>query len=79
MRVLPTRGVLDEYRTAWAAWRDAFERLARLEDSEDAERERLARLQEDLAALEAVDVQLGEKAELAAEAELLSHAESLRY
>lgn len=70
--------VLDEYRLAWAAWRDAFESLARLEDSEGAERERLARLREDLIALEAGDVRLGEKAELAAEAEVLSHGESLR-
>ena len=70
--------VLDEYRQAWATWREAFERLATLEDSEGAERERLGRLQDDLVALEAVDVQRGEKAELVAEAEVLSHAETLR-
>ena len=70
--------VLDAYRAAWVAWRDAFERLAQLEDSEGAERERLARLREDLTALEAGNVQRGEKADLAAEAEVLSHAETLR-
>ena len=70
--------VLDAYRAGWAAWRDAFERLARLEDSEGAERERLGRLREDLVALEAGDVRTGEKAELTVEAEVLSHAESLR-
>ena len=70
--------VIGEYRAAWALWRDAAENLERLEDSEGAERERLERLQADLAALEAVDVQQGEKASLAADAEVLSHAESLR-
>lgn len=70
--------VLDGYRTAWAAWREAFERLARLEESEGAERERLGRLRADLVALEAADITRGEKAELAAEAEVLSHAETLR-
>lgn len=75
----PTHGrILEDYRSAWAAWREASERLARLEESEGAERERLARLRDDLTALEAGDVQLGEKAELAAQAEVLSHAESLR-
>lgn len=70
--------VVEQYRATWAAWREAFEKLARLEDSEGAERERLSRLREDLEVLESGDVQQGERAELAAEAEVLSHAESLR-
>jgi DNA repair protein RecN (Recombination protein N) len=70
--------LLRAYREAWAAWREAADRLARLERSEDAERERVGRLRADLDALETVDVQLGEKADLVAEAEVLSHAESLR-
>ena len=59
-------GILQSYRTTWASWRDSFEDLARLQDSEGSERERLGRLREDLVALEAVDVQQGEKAGLAA-------------
>lgn len=70
--------VVDGYRAAWAMWRDAAEVLAKLLDSEGAEKERLERLRADLGALEAVDVQPGEKPALAADAEVLSHAESLR-
>jgi len=70
--------VLDGYRAAWATWRDAAERLARLEESEGAERDRMSRMRADLDALEALDVQLGEKSELASAAEVLVHAETLR-
>lgn len=70
--------VLEDYREAWAAWKSAAERLARLEQSEDQERERVERLRADLTALEAADVHRGEKEELVAEADVLSHAESLR-
>jgi DNA repair protein RecN (Recombination protein N) len=46
--------------------------------SEDVERARLARLRDDLAALEAAAVQPGERAELETTAKVLAHAESLR-
>jgi len=47
--------VMDGYRTAWAAWRDAFERLERLEESEGAERERLGRLRAAVTAASALE------------------------
>lgn len=71
-------GVLDSYRSAWTAWREAAEKLARLEQSEGAERERMGRLRADLAVLEAADVQPGEKAAVGSEADVLAHAETLR-
>lgn len=69
---------LRAYREAWAAWREATATLERLEASEDAERARLARLADDLAALTEADVQVGERAAVAARIEVLSHAEQLR-
>lgn len=69
---------LAAYREAWATWRDAAERLARMVDADDAERARLARMRDDLAALTAVAVATGERGQLEAEAEVLSNAEALR-
>lgn len=74
----PHARALDAYREAWAAWRAASERLDALVTSEAAERERLERARADLAALEAADLQPGERETLAAEADVLVHAEELR-
>lgn len=71
-------GLLGTYRDAWAAWREAAERLAHLTEADATERARLERAREDLAILQAANVQPGERAAAAAEAEVLSHAEALR-
>jgi len=69
---------LAQYRTAWAAWREAADALARIVESEDVERARLTSLSDDLAALDEAAVQPGERAELEATGKVLAHAEALR-
>lgn len=72
------RGVLAEYRTDWAAWGEAKAELERMETGAHQARADVARLREDLAAIDAVDPQPGEDEELAAEAMVLENAESVR-
>jgi DNA repair protein RecN (Recombination protein N) len=70
--------LLTKYRDAWTTWREAAKTLEELERSEATERARIDRARIDLDALEAADIQPGEQAELAREAQVLTHSEELR-
>ena len=69
---------LGVYRAEWSAWRAAADRLRELLESEATERARIESLRIDLAALATLDLTVGERAALEAEAEVLSNSESLR-
>ncbi|WP_061966152.1 DNA repair protein RecN [Demequina aurantiaca] len=70
--------LLDDYRAAWAAWGDAKAELERMESGAHQARADVARLREDLIAIDAVDPQPGEDEALSAEAMVLENAESVR-
>lgn len=70
--------LLATYHEAWGSWRAAADRLRAIEASEQSERLRLDKARDDLAALEAADIQEGEREELVAQTQVLEHAEDLR-
>ncbi|MBN2177193.1 MAG: DNA repair protein RecN [Demequinaceae bacterium] len=70
--------ILTRYRTAWAALSAEREELERLERGAEAERTAVSHMRDDLAAIAAVDPQVGEDQTLAAEATLLENAEAVR-
>ncbi|WP_430866927.1 DNA repair protein RecN [Demequina aurantiaca] len=72
------REVLESYRSAWAAWTEAKAELARMESGASQARADVARLREDLVAIDAVDPQPGEDEALTAESMVLENAESVR-
>lgn len=72
------RSVLEGYRLAWLAWGDAKTELERMESGASQARADIARLREDLAAIDAVEPQPAEDEALAAEAMVLENAESVR-
>lgn len=72
------RALLAEYRSAWQAWNNAKDEWMRLRAGAGASRAEIARLREDLEAIEKVDPQPGEDEELAAEAQSLEHSEAVR-
>lgn len=70
--------VLEEYRREHAAWTDARDAAERIRTQHDARAAEAASLRAELEDLEAIDPQPGEQDELAAIANRLQHAESLR-
>lgn len=66
------------YADAWGSWLDASERLRRMQEGADAERAEVARLRDDLAAIDELAPQPGEEAALVAEARVLENAEDVR-
>lgn len=72
------RSVLEGYRLAWLAWGEARTELERMESGASQARADIARLREDLAAIDAVEPQPAEDEALAAEAMVLENAESVR-
>jgi DNA repair protein RecN (Recombination protein N) len=70
--------VLHRYRHAWSSWGQARAALERMEAGAQAERAEVARMRDDLAAIEDVDPQPGEDQALTAEAQVLENAESVR-
>lgn len=70
--------VLDQYRREHAAWTDARDAAQRIRTQHDARAAEAASLRAELEDLEAIDPQPGEQDELAAIANRLEHAESLR-
>jgi DNA repair protein RecN (Recombination protein N) len=72
------RALLARYREAWQAWNTARDDAERLRAGAGASRAEIARLREDLEAIAAVNPQAGEDEELAAEAQSLEHAETVR-
>nr|WP_084040491.1 DNA repair protein RecN [Demequina sp. NBRC 110053] len=69
---------LAAYRNAWAAWTEAVAALERMEDGAGAARAEVARLRDDLAAIDEIAPQEGEDEELAAQARVLENAEDVR-
>ncbi|MFW7414964.1 DNA repair protein RecN [Demequina sp. SO4-18] len=67
-----------EYLRAWEAWTDAAEALRRMQEGADAERAEVARLRDDLAAIDELAPQQGEDQALVAEAQVLENAEAVR-
>ena len=72
------RKVLADYRLAWEAWTQATAALQRMEEGAEAARAEVARLRDDLAAIDAIAPQPGEDDELAAHAQVLENAEDVR-
>lgn len=72
------RLLLNDYRSAWAEWNTARDEWERLRAGAGANRAEISRLREDLEAIAEVDPQPGEDEALAAEAQGLEHAESVR-
>jgi len=70
--------VLADYRQAWDAWTQAVAALERMEQGADAARAEVARLRDDLAAIDALAPQPDEDDALAAEARVLENAEDVR-
>nr|WP_084104516.1 DNA repair protein RecN [Demequina sp. NBRC 110056] len=70
--------VLDAYREAWSAWTDAVAALQSMEEGAGAARAEVARLRDDLAAIDEVAPQEGEDTDLAAQARVLENAEDVR-
>ncbi|WP_413316250.1 DNA repair protein RecN [Agrococcus sp. 1P02AA] len=71
-------GVLADYRHEFAAWSQARDAAATIRAQHDARAAEAASIRAELEALEALDPQPGEQDELAAIANRLEHAESLR-
>ncbi|HEX4955898.1 MAG TPA: DNA repair protein RecN [Thermoanaerobaculia bacterium] len=69
---------LAEVAAAWRSWRDKADRLARLTGDERGRRERLELLQHQARDIDAAGLVEGEEVELAAEREVLRHAEAIR-
>ncbi|MFV0285241.1 MAG: DNA repair protein RecN [Demequina sp.] len=72
------QSVLDRYRDAWHSWTQARAALAAMEQGAEAERAEVARLRDDLAAIDALAPEEGEDARLEAEARVLDNAEAVR-
>ncbi|MFV0632651.1 DNA repair protein RecN [Demequina sp.] len=72
------RAILTDYRAAWDAWVHASQDLAAMEQGADAERAEVARLRDDLAAIDDLAPQSDEDVDLAAQAKVLEHAEDVR-
>jgi DNA repair protein RecN (Recombination protein N) len=72
------RELLAEYKAAWNEWNAARDEWERLKAGAGASRAEISRLRDDLAAIAEVDPQPGEDEDLAAEAQGLEHAESVR-
>ncbi len=70
--------VRTEYDRAWIAWQRAAEQLRRMQEGADVERAEVARLRDDLAAIDEIAPQVGEDAALVAEARVLENAEAVR-
>ncbi|MFN3866833.1 MAG: AAA family ATPase, partial [Demequina sp.] len=71
-------GARRDYAGAWGAWQEAAESLRRMQEGADAERAEVARLRDDLAAIDALAPQAGEDAALVDEARVLENAEAVR-
>ncbi len=69
---------LAETTATYRAWRDKADRLARLTGDERGRRERLELLQHQARDVDAAGLVAGEEVELAAEREVLRHAEAIR-
>ncbi|WP_084078529.1 DNA repair protein RecN [Demequina sp. NBRC 110057] len=69
---------LETYREAWQRWTAARDALAAMEQGAEAERAEVARLRDDLAAIDALAPEDGEDASLEAEARVLENAEAVR-
>jgi DNA repair protein RecN (Recombination protein N) len=72
------RKLMVAYRQAWNAWTAARDERDRLRLGAGSSRAEIARLRDDLAAIEDVAIQAGEDDALAAEARSLEHAETVR-
>ncbi|WP_062078552.1 DNA repair protein RecN [Demequina globuliformis] len=70
--------VLAEYHNAWNEWKQAHEALRTMQEGADAERAEVARLRDDVAAIDAVAPIAGEDAELEAQVRVLDNAEAVR-
>ncbi len=70
--------IRDDYTVAWREWTDAAEQLRSMEEGADAERAEVARLRDDLAAIDEVAPQEGEDEALSAEARVLENLETVR-
>ena len=66
------------YTQAWSAWTQAADQLRSMEDGADAERAEVARLRDDLAAIDELAPQEGEEEALLAEARVLENMEAVR-
>ncbi|MFI8632431.1 DNA repair protein RecN [Microbacterium sp. NPDC077663] len=74
----PVAEAQGRYRAVWDAWRTAAAELETLTTEQDARAREAEELRAAIAAIEAVDPQPGEDAELAARADRLANAEELR-
>ena len=72
------RRIMASYREAWNAWTAARDERDRLRAGAGSSRAEIARLREDLESIEHVNPQPGEDEALAAEAQSLEHAETVR-
>lgn len=70
--------VRERYTQAWGAWTEAAQQLRSMEEGADAERAEVARLRDDLAAIDELAPYAGEDDELVAEARVLENMESVR-
>ena len=70
--------VRTRYTQAWIAWTEAKEQLRRMEEGADAERAEVARLRDDLVAIDELAPQEGEEEALLAEARVLENMEAVR-
>jgi len=72
------QGTLSTYRSAWAAWGAARDALSAMREGADRARADVARLRDDLEAIDSVNPQLGEDEALSAESLVLENSESVR-
>lgn len=70
--------VRDRYTQAWAAWTEAAQQLREMEEGADTERAEVARLRDDLAAIDELAPQEGEDEALQLEARVLENLEAVR-
>lgn len=68
----------ERYAHCWAEWTQAAEQLRAMEEGADAERAEVARLRDDLAAIDELAPYDGEDEELLAEARVLENMEAVR-
>lgn len=70
--------VVNDYRQAWSAWGSAQSAMEEMEAGAQASRAEVNQMREDLTAIDDVDPQPGEDADLAAQAQVVENAEAIR-
>ncbi|MDE0573247.1 DNA repair protein RecN [Demequina sp. B12] len=74
----PHSGVMTKYAHAWQAWKQATAELAVMEEGAQAERAEVARLRDDVAAIDEISPQPDEDTRIESQIRVLENAESVR-